>query len=112
MRMDQLIESIEEALSDQDKNKLDYLRKREKEGKLKPMQKGDLRKLDRIAKSDQHKSAAASWGVQSGPKHKQLAAHHAATDASKPSQPSKPKSFLGKLGQKLHRFAIDLAGAR
>lgn len=116
MRMDQLIESIEEAMSDQDKSKLDYLRKREKAGKLKPDQKGELRKLDRVSKGDANKSAAASWlggaakgggaskeaakswGVAEGPKHKQLAGHYAARDAGKAS---KPKSMLGKLTSKL-----------
>jgi hypothetical protein len=118
MNMSQLIEDLEEAMSVQDKNKLDYLRKREKAGKLKPDQKGELRKLDRVAKSDSNKSAAASWlpgggaakgggvskdaakswGVAEGPKHKQLAGHYAARDAGKAS---KPKTMLGKLTSKL-----------
>jgi len=119
MNMNQLIEDLEEAMSVQDKNKLDYLRKREKAGLLKPDQKGDLRKLDRVSKSDNNKAAASSWlggaakgggtskdtakswGVdKNAPKHKQLAGHYAARDAGKPSKP-KPKTLFGKLAQKL-----------
>lgn len=123
MRMDQLIESIEEALSDQDKNKLDYLRKREKAGLIKPDQKGELRKLDRIAKSAATKSAASSWGVPSAPpaagagqgsrkQDKQNLKSWLPKAGDKSPDRPKPKTLLGKLGRKLTDFASSLAGAR
>jgi hypothetical protein len=86
--------------------------------------------LDRVAKSDNNKAAAASWlsgsggaakgggvskdaakswGVAEGPKHKQLAGHYATRDAGKPSKP-KPKTLLGKLGSKLKDFAKAVSG--
>jgi len=124
MNMNQLIEGLEEAMSDQDRNKLDYLRKREKKGLLKPDQKAELRKLDRVAKSDANKAAGASWvgvpakggGASKGaakswgvdkdaPKRKQFADFFAARNASKPKR-AEPKTLLGKLGRKLSDFAL------
>lgn len=122
MSMIQLIEDLEEAMSDQDKNKLDYLRKREKAGKLKPDQKGALSKLDRAAKGAATKSAGASWGVPSKPaagqgsrkqdKEKLKSWLPKASDIGKGTDRPKPKTLLGKLGRKLTDFASSLAGAR
>jgi hypothetical protein len=138
MNMSQLIEDLEEAMSDQDKNKLDYLRKREKAGKLKPDQKGALSKLDRVAKSDNNKAAAASWlggaakagsgskanapswlskpdlsqGSRKQDKEKLKSWLPKASDIGKGTDRPKPKTLLGKLGRKLTDFASSLAGAR
>jgi hypothetical protein len=123
MNMSQLIEGLEEAMSDQDKNKLDYLRKREKKGLLKPDQKGELSKLDRVAKSDNNKAAAASWmvgaakpaagqGSRKQDKSNLKSWMPKASDIGKGTNRPKPKTLLGKLGRKLTDFASALAGAR
>lgn len=95
MNMNQLIEDLEEAMSDQDKNKLDYLRKREKAGKLKPGQKSEFSKLEREAYSDKKKAAEASWLSGASDRAKAVKDRNDRDDAAKP-WPGMPKKDAAK----------------
>jgi hypothetical protein len=101
MSMSQLIEGLEEAMSDQDNNKLDYIRKREKKRLLKPDQKGELSKLDRVAKSDNNKAAAASWLSGASDRAKAVKDRNDRDDAAKPwpGMPKKPAAGQGSRKQ-------------
>jgi len=101
MSMSQLIEDLEEAMSDQDKNKLDYLRKREKAGKLKPDQKGEFLKLDRVARADKKKAAEASWLSGASDRAKAVKDRNDRDDAAKPwpGMPKKPAAGQGSRKQ-------------
>lgn len=103
MNMNQLIEDLEEAMSDQDKNKLDYLRKREKAGKLKPDQKGEFSKLEREAYSDKKKAAEASWLSGASDRAKAVKDRNDRDDAAKPwpGMPKKPAAGQGSRQDKL-----------